>query len=165
MHTYLYQKWDKMTEINDENSAEILIVFLKLLVMNDFFFVYAKKASLQGGERTLLQSIINCAIPSVIQFILSILIFSPIEIHCYHKTFLFIKSIWITMNCIKFVVIFNQTKFVSDLIKLVDTAWIINIILIAITDPIENTKERPNSVTFYEAYFRYMEFHIFHIYV
>jgi 1,4-dihydroxy-2-naphthoate octaprenyltransferase len=34
-----------------------------------------------------------------------------------------------------------------------------NIILIALTDPVVNSDDSSNAVTFYEIYFRYLEYH------
>jgi hypothetical protein len=64
------------------------------------------------------------------------------------------------MNSVKTMLIYCQTKFLADLIKLIDVIWIMNIILITITDPEFNDDNRKNKISFYEPYFRYMEFHI-----
>jgi len=68
--------------------------------------------------------------------------------------------LWFISNFIKSIVTAYFRRFIVDLIKLIDTIILINIILIALTDPIVNNEENNNKVVFYEIYFRYLEYHI-----
>lgn len=82
-------------------------------------------------------------------------------IHGYSKTFFVFGFFFIIGNLIKLSsTYFTRKKFIADVFRLFDPIWIINMILISITDPITNTNDNPNEITFYEIYFRYMEYHL-----
>lgn len=158
MHTYFYQKYDKLTEINQSNEGVILFLFIKLTLLNDLCYVIAKNISLYKIRTLRIQSLI--ILLPIVQYVVATILFGSIAIQGYYKTFTIIKHIWLLMNCIKTLCISFRTKFISDLIRVTDNVWLVNIVLIMITDPIVNTTERPNAVTFYEVYFRFVEFQI-----
>jgi hypothetical protein len=158
LHTYYFQKWDKKTEINTNNFNEILMKICIILFLNDFVNTTIKWFSFQRKSR--FNNVLNLLIFPITIFFFSFILFWTFEIQAYKISFFFVYFTWLVLNYIKSTIIYTKYKYASDLVKLVDPIFIINIILIAITDPIENSPERPNSVTLYEVYFRYMEFHI-----
>jgi hypothetical protein len=160
LHVFLYQIWEKNLEINQNNQYQIISIFFKIFLLNDIFYVIAKKLSTTIPPNST-RFIGNCIVAmGILQFLISAFIFLPITIETYYKTFRTMQYLWIFMNCVKTTLTLTKIKFYSDLIKLVDTIWLVNILLIVLTDPIQNSTEKPNLVTFYEIYFRYMEFHI-----
>lgn len=158
LHTYYFQKWDKATEINSNNFNEIWMKIGIILFLNDFVNTTIKWHSFRRKSK--LDNILNLLVFPLTIFLFSFITFWTIEIQTYKKTFFIVYFTWLVFNYIKSTIIYTKYKYASDLVKLVDPIFIINIIVIALTDPIENSAERPNSVTFYEVYFRYMEFHI-----
>jgi hypothetical protein len=158
LHTYYYQKWDKGTEINYNNFYEIWVKIVIILFLNDFINSTIKWYSIRNKSK--LDTILNLLVFPITIFLFSILTLWSLEIKTYRKTFFLSYFTWLVLNYIKSTIVYSKFKYASDLVKLLDPIFIINIILIAITDPIENSSERPNAVTFYEVYFRYMEFHI-----
>ena len=92
--------------------------------------------------------------------IIYIYLFSSITIEGYYKYFLFYKYLYILTNCLKVIFILNGTKYISEIIKLLETIILTNIFLIFLSDPYYNTEKIPNLVNFNEVYFRYLEFHI-----
>jgi hypothetical protein len=83
-----------------------------------------------------------------------------IKIEGYIKTFILCRIIYCLSNYLKIIAIFNKRKVFADFLKFLDTLILVNMILIGLTDPLLNTTENPDSVIFYEVYFRYLEFHV-----
>lgn len=155
MHIYFFQKWEKSCDLNEDKKFVILLMLIKITLLNDIFYTITKYYSIIYAKENLKFMVVF----PMVQFFISFWILSPLEIESFSATFKFIKYVWLVMNSFKTILIFCQLKFVSDLIKLVDVVWLTNLILISITDPLVNTKES-QKVTFYEPYFRYMEFHV-----
>jgi hypothetical protein len=159
VHTYYYQKYDKRTLLNENNFYEIWVKIILIIFLNDLINTCIKWYSIRTTRKRI-DFIINLLLLPFSIFVFSILIFWSMEIKTYRKIFFLSYICWFVLNYIKSNIIFSKFKYAADLVKLLDPIFIINILLIAITDPIENNNERPNAVTFYEIYFRYMEFHI-----
>lgn len=159
IHTYSYQKWDKHSSLNNQWEIEILWMMFKIMAITDLFEVIVKKKSITTKETKKDILVYDFLFPVLLLFI-QLYIFKDVEISGYKNTFLLVKTILMIMNSAKIILIFHRGKFVADLVKLVDTIWIINLMLIMLTDPEVNTAERKNLIIFYEVYFRYLEYHI-----
>ena len=157
IHVFYFQKYEKITKMNEKNEILILKVFFQNIILNDGILIINNYLS---NKYTDLSKIVKFAVIPIFQFILSIIIFNPICIEGYYKTFFLCKSLWFLSNFIKSLVTAISRRFIVDIIKLIDTILIINIILIAITDPLYNDEDNNNKVVFYEIYFRYLEYHI-----
>lgn len=159
VHTYCYQKWDKKSHFNPQWETNIIFLMLFIIIVNDFFIILAKKKSITT-KYSKNDIIVYDIIFPIALFCIQSYIFSYVTISGYKRTFLLVKEILLIMNSIKVIFTFHKGKFISDLIKLVDTVWIINLLLIILTDPEVNTPKRKNLIIFYEVYFRYLEYHI-----
>lgn len=159
VHTYCYQKWDKNCTFNQQWEVNVIFLMLSIILSNDFFTVLAKKKSITSKyeQNDIIRYDVICPI---ILFLLQSFSFSFITVSGYKRTFVLVKYILLVMNAIKIIFTFHKGKFIADLIKLVDTVWIINLLLIILTDPLVNTPQRKNLIIFYEVYFRYLEYHI-----
>jgi len=157
-HTYFYQKYEKNTELNTITFNLLISDLVFIIIVNDFLYTVIKYISIPQQQRTSKNVVCILIIP-IIQFYLNYKNFSNIVIESYYTTFFIFKFLWVLSNSIKTVVIYLKSKFVADLIKLVDTIWLINLLLIGLTDPLVNNEQEPNQVCFYEIYFRYIEYH------
>ena len=125
----------------------------------DLFSVFTKKKSIttKYKKRDIIKY--DILVPSVL-FLIQYLAFSRVKISGYKRTFVIIENIWIAMNVIKIIFTFHRGQFMADLIRLVDSVWIIYLFLLILTDPETNTPKKKNQIIFYEVYFRYLEYHI-----
>lgn len=89
-----------------------------------------------------------------------VLLFDLVSIEGYYKFFLFFKYLLLISSSLRITFNLIGSKHYADIIKLIETLFITNLALIAISDPNYNTDSIPNSVTFHEVYFRYLEVHI-----
>jgi len=87
-------------------------------------------------------------------------LFDLISVEGYYKFFLFFKYLFLISSCWRIIFNLFGNKHYADIIKLIETILITNIILIAVSDPHYNTDSIPNLVAFHEVYFRYLEVHI-----
>ncbi len=92
--------------------------------------------------------------------IIFVFIFDAIYIEGYYKFFMFFKYSLLISSSLRITFNLNGVKHFADFIKLFETVFITNLLLIAVSDPHYNTKSIPNLVTFHEVYFRYLEVHI-----
>ena len=157
VHSFFYQKYYKHMDLKD--PLQTFFIFTKLFIINDIIYTFTKYFSLSKINTRLTKILFNFLVPIVLLY-LNLSALWSLEVVGYTKTFTMFKWIWVIMNMIKIIFIHKKKSFVVDLIKLFDTIWLVNMILILITDPITNTETNPNLVTFYEVYFNYLEFHI-----
>ena len=158
IHIYTFQVYDKNTAINEENQYLILQGLIQILIMNDLIYIILLSLPTVYTTSNSIK-IIKFAVVPTVQLVLSFYALNPIEIEGYYKTFILCKILFFFSNFIKLITTANLRKFINDLLKLMDTILIINMILIAITDPVVNSEDSTNAVTFYEIYFRYLEYH------
>lgn len=161
VHIYFYQEYEKGTEINVEKAYQILKICFLIMFMNDLLTIFITKTTSINDTSVIVKFIMFAIFFLPMSYSISLLKNLSDKIEGYYKSFLVSFGFWIFFNFVKHIISFIfKAKFVSDLLKLLDTVWIMNFILIYITDPVTNTEENPNAITFYEIYFRYTEFHI-----
>ena len=158
IHTYFYQKYEKATDLNIVNFEKAIFDFIYLIFINDLIFTLIKYFSIPE-KSSKIKNIICIVLIPIVQLIINSHSLSNISISGYYTTFLIFKFVWIVSNTVKTIVIYIKSKFVADLIKLIDTIFMINIFLICLTDPLTNDEKNTNQICFYEIYFRYIEFH------
>jgi len=129
------------------------------MLLNDFIYTISKYVSTSVSQSKYKRILFNFIVP-ILQFSINLSILNQFSVEGYYKTFSLFKWVWSLMNFFKTILTFNKVKFLSDVIKLFDTIWLVNMILIIFTDPLTNTDDNPNLITFYEIYFNYLEFHI-----
>ena len=159
IHTFLYQSWDKHSSLNPQYQYKIFWLLFLLIISYDLLAIYTKYNSITTKYSKLDHITFHCILP-ILLYILQYLLLYNIHISGYTRTFCFVKNIFLLMNVIKIIFIFHKLQFIAELIKFIDIIWIINILLIALTDPEVNTPEKNNLIVFYEIYFRYLEFHL-----
>lgn len=159
IHIYFYQRYEKQTELNTYTFKLLIIDFIYLIIINDVFFTSMKYFSKCPEAIKYKKIIISLICFLIFQIFLNFKILSNIAIESYYLSYFFFKFLWIISNLLKSFAIFIKSKFVADLIKLIDTIWVINMLLISLTDPLINNELAPNQVCFYEIYFRYIEYH------
>jgi hypothetical protein len=152
-----YQQWDKNTEINEYNKTEIIKAIFFTYLLNDFINCITKTYSnfKYATHKVLLYAFIN-----IFQLIAFIYFFRNINIEGYYKSFLVCKCLFFFLNTIKTVCASVNYSFAINIFKFIDTVWLTNMMLIAFTDPIMNNETYKNKVTFYEVYFRFLEYYI-----
>lgn len=159
LHTFIYQKWDKNCIINEEYKYSVIPLLIVLYLSTDLFSVLNKKISITTKYTSKDYLIFGLFLPFLL-FLFQLMLVFRIKLEGYKNTFEILKYIILLMNAIKVHLMFIKQKIICDLIKLVDTVWYINILLLFLTDPQINTKERKNLIVFYEVYFRYLEHYI-----
>jgi hypothetical protein len=157
VHSFFYQKYYKQLDLN--NPLQTFLIFSKILIINDLLYTFTKYFSLTRRNTRFQGIFFNLVLPMALLYF-NLSAFWSLEVVGYTKTFSMFKWIWLLMNMIKIIFIYNKVSYVVDIIKIFDTIWLVNMILILITDPITNTDADPNIVTFYEVYFNYLEYHI-----
>jgi hypothetical protein len=157
-HTYFFQQYEKQTLINEQNEFQTIVSLLKVIVLTDTIIVLYKYLS-TVKLNTILKLIFILCIPTLYLY-KTFRYLGEIQVDGYIKTYIICRIVYCLSNYIKIISIFNKRKIIADLLKFLDTLLLVNIVLIGLTDPIVNTSENPGAITFYDVYFRYLEFHV-----
>jgi hypothetical protein len=155
-HVISYQSFDKEVEI-DYTRIITTIIRVGLIVFVTEFIMTTTQYS-KYLEKKL--NILNLLISIILMIFTFIYSYWIVTIEGYYKTHLFMYFLWFVSTIAKILSTYFQIRIVADLINFFDPIWIMNIILISICDPYVNHESVPNKVTFYEIYFRFLEFHI-----
>jgi len=158
-----YQIYDKEMVFDFNSCFKSLLIFWIIIFINDIILTTFQRFSIGGPKTNLgtLKAAIICFVSiGIFQIIIMLNFLSYFQIEGYYKFFIAFKYIWITLTILRSISAFCEMKVLSDIIRLFEPIIIINLILIGITDPIVNEEAIPNKITFYEIYFRFIEFQI-----
>ena len=162
LNTSFYQIYDKEMNLDYDACRNVFFRFLIIIFINDLILLIFQRLSVGGLTKygSLLNTFLIFIALASFQ-VANILIFTnSFEIEGYYRYFHCFKYIWIITTGLRSVAAYNEAKVISDIIRIFEPILLINLILIAITDPIINVEQVPNKVTFYEIYFRFIEFQI-----
>jgi hypothetical protein len=145
--------------VNLENFFLIIWDFILVSFINDVISCLMKFLSLEENVSKKKRIMVSTLIP-IVQLGLNSLIFSNLNVTGYTKTYLACMTMFLIDTCAKSIITYFKAKFVADLLRLIDTIWQVQIIVLCLTDPLINDENNPKLVSFYEVYFRYVEYHI-----
>ena len=136
LHTVCFQVLDKNTMINEISKEQTLRLFMKFFFINDLVNVYTKwvsRNSILGRTKELIHLVL---IP-VCMFIFNIYTIFSFEIETYRKSFKFSAILLCLSYLKKTTLILKRKSYFSACFWLVDPIFIINLILISLTNPQE----------------------------
>ena len=161
IETFFYQKWIKKCEINNKFKIDIIQILSISLFLTDLFLVITKKKSIT--TKYLKDDIIiyDIFLP-ILLFIIQIILFNHIIVTSYYITYTIEKYLFFVLNCLKIISTFHNGGLISDMLKIVNCVYILNILLIVLTDPMKNTGKK-NKIVFYELAFIHSPFYLLSI--
>jgi hypothetical protein len=137
----------------------MISIFIKYIFVNDIANTLLKLASKYKISSQIRTFTIYDCLP-FIMLLFNFYFFSGIVIETYRKSFKFSVLLLNLLQFLRTITIVYNRSYVNFFMWLFEPIFLINIILIILTDPQVNTEERPNAITFYEIFFRNFEFNV-----